>query len=198
MSQRTTKPTIRFVRSAKTQICLRIRAVWSESALTACAFYSLQTIQRGMNKKPCHTGWMYRLILVFAGHTGLIMGFVVHWLIYVANVGNMDPFWHCDHLAWEEGACCFTFPWFVAYMLSVMLCLLFLVVSLVGYVRWLWLFQNIFYQFLFDLNLQLRLPRTENDATTQMKLKAPWTHLLRLPNYQSRHLAKERKVMMVL
>ena len=26
-------------------------------------------------KKTCHTGWMYRLICVFAGHTGLIVGF---------------------------------------------------------------------------------------------------------------------------
>ena len=25
---------------------------------------------------------MYRLILVFAGHTGLIVGFVVRWLSY--------------------------------------------------------------------------------------------------------------------
>ena len=68
---------IRFVRPAKTQISLRIRAVWSESSLLAYAFYSLRAIQRGINKKPCHTGWMYRLICVFAGHTGLIVGFIL-------------------------------------------------------------------------------------------------------------------------
>ena len=50
LSQRTTKPTIRLTRSAKTRISLRIRAVWSESSLIACAFYSLKAIQRGMNK----------------------------------------------------------------------------------------------------------------------------------------------------
>ena len=31
--------------------------------------YSLQAIQRGMNEIPGYTGWMYRLIWVFAGHT---------------------------------------------------------------------------------------------------------------------------------
>ena len=76
-----TKPTLKLVQTAKTQISLRIRAVWSESSLIACAFYSLHAIQRWMNENPCHTGWMYRLIWVFAGHTGLIVGFVMRWLI---------------------------------------------------------------------------------------------------------------------
>ena len=84
MSQRTTKPKIRLVRPVKTQISLRIRAVSSESLLIADAFYSLRAIQRGMklNDNICHTGWMYRLIWVFAGHTGLIVGFVMYWLIW--------------------------------------------------------------------------------------------------------------------
>ena len=34
----------------------------------------------------------------------------------------------------EERACCFAFLWFVACVLSVLVCLLFLLVSLVGYV----------------------------------------------------------------
>ena len=54
LSQRTTKPNIRLVRPAKTQISLRFRAVWSESSLLVCAFYNLQATQKGMNKKPCH------------------------------------------------------------------------------------------------------------------------------------------------
>ena len=83
MSQRTTKPTIRHVRLAKTQISLRIRAVWSESSLMACAFYSPLAIQRGVNENPWHTGWMYRLIGIFAGRTSLIVGFVVRWLLYI-------------------------------------------------------------------------------------------------------------------
>ena len=55
--QCTTKPTVRLVRPAKTQISLRIRTVWSESSLIACKFYSLQAIQRGINENPCCTVW---------------------------------------------------------------------------------------------------------------------------------------------
>ena len=65
ISKRTTEPTIRLVRSAKTQISLRISAVCAESSLMACAFYSLQTNQRGINENSCHTGWMHSLIWVF-------------------------------------------------------------------------------------------------------------------------------------
>ena len=82
MSQRKTKPTTILVRPVKTQISLRICAVWSESSLIPCAFYSLQAIQRGIKKNACPTGWMYRLTWVFDGHTGLIVGFVMRWLIF--------------------------------------------------------------------------------------------------------------------
>ena len=51
-----------------------------QSALIACAFNSLRAIPREINENPCHTGWMYRLIWAFAGHTGLTSGFVVRWL----------------------------------------------------------------------------------------------------------------------
>ena len=74
MNQRMTKPTIRLVRSSK-------QSDQSLCWLHVPSTYSLWAIQRGMNENPCHTGWMYRLIWVFAGHTGLIVGFVVHWLI---------------------------------------------------------------------------------------------------------------------
>ena len=77
-----TKPTIRLVQPAKTQIRLHICTVWSESLLIASAFYSFHAIQRGMNETPCHGGWMYRLIWVFAGHTGLIVDFVICLLKY--------------------------------------------------------------------------------------------------------------------
>ena len=60
LSPRRTKPTIILVRPSKTQISLRIRAVWSESSLIACAFYSSKAIQIGMNENPCHTEWMHR------------------------------------------------------------------------------------------------------------------------------------------
>ena len=93
MSQRMTKPTIRLMQPAKTHISLHIRAVWSETSLILCAFCSLQAIQRGINENPCHTGWMYRLIWVFAGHTGLFVGFVVCWLIFYPTYSNtLSPY----------------------------------------------------------------------------------------------------------
>ena len=69
------KPTISLVRPANMQISLCIHAVWSESSLISCAIYSLREV---LNNYPCHIGWLYRLI--FAGHTGLIVGFVMCWL----------------------------------------------------------------------------------------------------------------------
>ena len=80
LSQRRTKPTIRLVRLAKTQINLHIRAVLSEYLLIAFAFYNLRTIQRNVNENLWHTGWMYRLIWVFPGLTSLIVSFVVRCL----------------------------------------------------------------------------------------------------------------------
>ena len=59
---RTTKPTIWLMQPARTPLSLRIRAVWSESSLIACAPYSLQAIQRGINENPCQSWWMHRLI----------------------------------------------------------------------------------------------------------------------------------------
>ena len=67
--------------TSKDSVQLHICTVWSEFSLIACAFYSLLAIQRGINKNPCYTGWMDRLIWVFAG-TGLIVGIVVRWLKY--------------------------------------------------------------------------------------------------------------------
>ena len=186
MSQRTTKLTVRLVRPAKTQISLRIHTVWSESSLIACAFNSLQIIQRDkwellpycitktclynfeplkphfyviklgfrvvyiiflisaqkhglwvlvriasvrkflrvptisvlsrnmknirvslsenfrflevkfsmyLNRRVFVMGWMYRLIWVFAGHTGLIVGFVMRWLIHEINCIHSKAFW---------------------------------------------------------------------------------------------------------
>ena len=88
--RRMEKPTLRLVLPTKTKISLRFPAAWSDSSLTACAFDSLQTIKREIhvNKCSCHTRWMYRLIWVIAGHTGLIVGFVVRWLNKWSYPGN--------------------------------------------------------------------------------------------------------------
>ena len=82
MSQCKTKPTITCnqlrIRSACT--CMQSDL---ESSLVACAFNSLRAILKGITENPYLTGWMYWLIRVFDGHTGLVVGFVVHWLIYM-------------------------------------------------------------------------------------------------------------------
>ena len=83
LSKRTTKPTKQLVRPAKTQISLRIHAVWSELSLIASAFYSLQAIHTVMNEKPCHIGCLYKLI--FDGYKSLIVGFGVRWINYIIS-----------------------------------------------------------------------------------------------------------------
>ena len=90
------KSAIWIVRPSKTQIRLRIRAVWSESSLIACIFYNLQTIKRGMKYNIYPTGWMFRLIWVFAGHAGLIVGFIVRWLKSQLHVHSWDN-WHTSN-----------------------------------------------------------------------------------------------------
>ena len=47
------------------------------------------------DEKPCHTEWMYRLIWVLSGHTGLIVGFVERWLICFLLLvwGTIDTLW---------------------------------------------------------------------------------------------------------
>ena len=76
------KSTMILVWPGQTQISLRIRTAWSKSSLITCAFHSLWTTERGIQENPCHTLWMYRLIWGFAGHSGLIVGFVVRWIKY--------------------------------------------------------------------------------------------------------------------
>ena len=49
-----------------------------------------------MNENPCHTGWMFKLIGVFAGHTDLIVSFVhyentpiqIYWKFYHQKIEN--------------------------------------------------------------------------------------------------------------
>ena len=65
-----------------------ISAQSDQPSLITRAVYSLRLIQRGMNENHCNTGLMYRLIQVFAGYTGLIVGFVVRWI----NIGIKHGF----------------------------------------------------------------------------------------------------------
>ena len=43
------------------------------------------------------------------------------------------PVSYCDHFIEEEGACCLAFLWFVECVLTVLVCLIFLLMPLVDY-----------------------------------------------------------------
>ena len=85
MSRLMTKPTNWPVHRAKTQISIGIRPFWSESSLCAWSESSLST-WRNLGSLATHwahmysevsdqTGWMPRLIWVFAGCTDHFVGF---------------------------------------------------------------------------------------------------------------------------
>ena len=68
---------------AMTWISLRRSdSIWSDFAYCMC-LRQLRAIQRGINKNPCHTGWMYSLIWAFANHTGLTV--VKRVLAHIVN-----------------------------------------------------------------------------------------------------------------
>ena len=76
MSRLMTKPTKWHVRPAKTQISLGIRPVWSESSLSAWRKLRSLATHWAHSEDSDQTGWMPRLIWVFAGRTGHFVGFV--------------------------------------------------------------------------------------------------------------------------
>ena len=77
LSRLMTKPTKWHVRPAKTQISLGIRLVWSESSLSAWRrLWSLAT-NWTHSEDSDQTGWMPRLIWVFAGGTVILL--VLSW-----------------------------------------------------------------------------------------------------------------------
>ena len=98
MSQHTTKPTIRLVRPAKTQISLRIRAAWLESSLIAYAFYSLQAIQREINESPCFLANQIRISHTLIRPVGKIKianfhVFDIHWLYRTSKYVIVITLW---------------------------------------------------------------------------------------------------------
>ena len=106
MSQRTTKPTIGPVRPARTDQPAHLRSLirvsWSH-VLSTDIWLSKDGWTRILTKEnPCRTGWMYRLIWVFAGQIGLTVGFVVRWLKYrllkhlhsLQSVNGLIQFYH--------------------------------------------------------------------------------------------------------
>ena len=76
MSRIVTKPTNWQVRPAKSQISLGIRPVWSESLLWAKWIAKDPSFLQADSKDSDQTGWMPRLIWVFAGRTDHFIGSV--------------------------------------------------------------------------------------------------------------------------
>ena len=77
MSRLMTKPTKWHVCPAKIQISLGIRPVWSESLLSAWRKLGSLATHCVPNEGSDQTGWMPRLIWVFAGRTYHFVGFVM-------------------------------------------------------------------------------------------------------------------------
>ena len=65
------------VHPVKTQISLGICPVWSESSPTTWRNLGSLVTHWAYSKDSDQTGWVPRLIWVFSGHTGHIVGFVV-------------------------------------------------------------------------------------------------------------------------
>ena len=76
------KPTKWHVRPVKSQIRLGTHPVWSESLLSAWRSIRSFAIHKAHSGDSDQTGWMPRLIWVFAGHTGHFTGFVMLPLNY--------------------------------------------------------------------------------------------------------------------
>ena len=72
-----TKPTKWPVHPAKIQISLGIRPVWSGSSLSAWRNNGSLTTHKAHSKDSDQTGWMPRLIWVFAGRTATLL--VLSW-----------------------------------------------------------------------------------------------------------------------
>ena len=73
MSRLMTKPTKWHVHPLKTQITLGIRPVWSESLLSAWRKLGSLATNWVHSKDSDQTGWMPRLIWVFAGRTVILL-----------------------------------------------------------------------------------------------------------------------------
>ena len=108
-----TKPTIRRLWPAKTQISLCVHVVWSESSLIACVLCSHKATERGINENPCPTGWIYGLNLRRAYLFEVVfVKCVCIWRTSVFFQFYWAPVWPFD-LKW---ACCcqysYTFEFF--------------------------------------------------------------------------------------
>ena len=84
-NKQTSKQTKWHVRPAKTQISLGIRPVWSEFSLFPWRKLGSLPTHRARIEDYDQTGWMSRLIWVFAGRKDRFVGLVMRRLIYFSR-----------------------------------------------------------------------------------------------------------------
>ena len=95
LSHLMTKLTKWYVRSAKTQISLGIRPVWSESSPSAWRKLGSLATHWAHSKDSDQNGWLPRLIRVFAGRTVILLvlfSFVMRRLIYAIKLLSIYVF----------------------------------------------------------------------------------------------------------
>ena len=106
MSCRMTKPTKWPLSPAKTQISLGVCPVWSESSLSTWRNIGPLTTYWVHSEDSDQTGWMPRLIWVFAGRTVHYVGFVMRRLIcfygeickIIPNLSSNFLYFQINHL----------------------------------------------------------------------------------------------------
>ena len=118
LSRLVTKSTKWHVRSAKTQISLGIRPVWSEFLLCTQWVAKDPSFLHAESEDSDQTGRMPRLIWVFAGHTCHLVGFVMMRLIFIFSCifycvwSESLVLWP----SWDERVGYFAFHTFVRYL----------------------------------------------------------------------------------
>ena len=90
MSRNVRKRTLLHVHPTKIQISLRMRAVWSESSLSAWRYFASLAIQKAPSEDSDQTAQMRSLIWNFAGRTCPKVCF----LTLRSNFANWDPYEH--------------------------------------------------------------------------------------------------------
>ena len=90
LSRIVTKPTKWHVRQAKPQISLGIRPVWSESSLSARRKLGYLATNWAHSEDSDQTGWMPRLIWVFAERTCHFVGFVTMRLKFNSKMNKIE------------------------------------------------------------------------------------------------------------
>ena len=94
------------MRPAKTQISLGIRPVWSESSLSAWKKLGSLVTHLAHSEDAGQTGWMPRLIWIFAGRPCQFVGFVMMQFNYMIchswNIYFHFTRWNKSHMAWQK------------------------------------------------------------------------------------------------